>query len=80
MLQLALGEGDIAKGVRGNFQVVVLIAILLVLLGQWRTDAERKRPAAAAAAPPPCVVRQQPARCWQQSRARALPGALCARA
>lgn len=75
MLQLALGEGDIAKGVRGNFQVVVLIAILLVLLGQWRTDAERKRPAAAAAAPPPCVACQQPARRWQQTgapRARAL--------
>ena len=55
MLQLALGEGDIAKGVRGNFQVVVLIAILLVLLGQWRTEAERKRPAQAPPAGPPCV-------------------------
>ena len=48
MLQLALGEGDIAKGVRGNFQVVVLIAILLVLLGQWRSEAEKRRPSAAA--------------------------------
>jgi hypothetical protein len=43
MLQLALGEGDIAKGVRGNFQVVVLIAILLVLIGQWRTNEQDKR-------------------------------------
>ncbi len=56
MLQLALGvgDGDFAKGVRGNFQVVVLIAILLVLLGQWRTDAEKTRSKPTVA--PPCVI------------------------
>ena len=70
MLQLALGvgEGDFAKGVRGNFQVVVLIAILLVLLGQWRTDAEKTRSKPAVV--PPCVTLLS-ARCCLPGSSRA---------
>jgi len=56
MLQLTLGEGDLAKGVRGNFQVVVLVAILLVLIGQWRTST------AAKSAPKPCVLFSLPSK------------------
>jgi len=43
MLQLALGEADIAKGFKGSFQGVVLVAILLVLVGRWRTDVEHQK-------------------------------------
>lgn len=46
MLQLALGD-DVSKGIKGNFQVVVLVAILLVLLGQWRTSTAPRKAAAA---------------------------------